>query len=70
METNKIYLVTGSSGFIGFYLSKYLLDRKCKVIGIDNMNDYYDVRLKEERLNILKEYKDFMEWQPFFKQLL
>jgi len=59
MDKTKVYLVTGSSGFIGFYLSKYLLDRDCKVIGIDNMNDYYDVKLKEARLNILSEYCGF-----------
>lgn len=60
MNKTKTYLVTGSSGFIGFYLSKKLLDKGCKVIGIDNMNDYYDVKLKEDRLNILKEYNDFI----------
>lgn len=64
MDKTKTYLVTGSSGFIGFYLSKYLLDRDCKVIGIDNMNDYYDVKLKEERLNILKKYNNFV----FYKE--
>lgn len=64
MDTNKTYLVTGSSGFIGFYISKYLLDRECKVVGIDNMNSYYDIKLKEERLNILKEFKNFV----FYKE--
>jgi len=64
MDKTKIYLVTGSSGFIGYYLSKYLLDRGCKVIGIDNMNNYYDVKLKEERLNILKKYNNYI----FYKE--
>ena len=63
MDKTKNYLVTGSSGFIGFYLCKYLLDNGCKVIGIDNMNDYYDVKLKEERLNILKKYDDYVFYQ-------
>lgn len=45
------YLVTGAAGFIGYFLSKRLLDDGHKVIGIDNLNDYYDVNLKNERLN-------------------
>jgi UDP-glucuronate 4-epimerase len=60
MKYEEVYLVTGSSGFIGFYLCKYLLDRDFIVIGIDNMNDYYDVKLKESRLNILKKYKNYV----------
>ena len=47
-------LVTGSAGFIGYHLCKRLLDRGDTVIGIDNLNDYYDVRLKEARLRDLK----------------
>lgn len=43
-------LVTGAAGFIGFYLAKRFLDRGDEVVGIDNLNDYYDVRLKEARL--------------------
>jgi len=39
-------LVTGTAGFIGFHLAKKLLDRGDTVIGIDNINDYYDVSLK------------------------
>ena len=46
-------LVTGSAGFIGFHLCKRLLDSGNNVIGIDNVNDYYDVNLKEKRLEIL-----------------
>lgn len=52
-------LVTGSAGFIGFHLSKALLERGDDVIGVDNLNDYYDVNLKKSRLQILKEYKNF-----------
>jgi len=43
-------LVTGAAGFIGFHLTKYLLERGDEVIGIDNINDYYDVNLKYRRL--------------------
>ena len=46
-------LVTGSAGFIGYHLCKRLLDSGNNVIGIDNVNDYYDVNLKEKRLEIL-----------------
>jgi UDP-glucuronate 4-epimerase len=46
-------LVTGAAGFIGFHVSRYLLDRGHEVAGVDNLNDYYDVRLKEARLKQL-----------------
>lgn len=48
---NKTILVTGAAGFVGYYLSQSLTENGYKVIGIDNLNDYYDVRLKEERLS-------------------
>jgi UDP-glucuronate 4-epimerase len=57
--TNKIYLITGSAGFIGYFLSKLLLDQGCCVVGIDNINDYYDVNLKYFRLEQLRPYKNF-----------
>lgn len=53
------YLVTGAAGFIGFHTSKYLLDRGDEVIGLDNINDYYDVGLKEARLAQLTPYSGF-----------
>ena len=56
----KIYLITGVAGFIGFFLSKKLLAKGCKVIGIDNINDYYDVNLKYARLEQLKPYSNFV----------
>ncbi len=52
-------LITGSAGFIGFHLSKELLKLKFHVIGIDNFNDYYDVKLKKNRNNILKKFKNY-----------
>jgi len=51
--------VTGSSGFIGFHLSKKLLEKGHSVHGFDSMNKYYDVKIKKARLKILKEYKKF-----------
>lgn len=59
LDINKIYLITGAAGFIGFFLSKRLLEQGCKVIGIDNINDYYDVNLKYARLESLKPFKNF-----------
>ena len=53
------YFITGAAGFIGFYLSKRLLEAGAKVVGLDNMNDYYEVSLKEERLRILKGLEGF-----------
>tara|TARA_B100000029_G_scaffold454034_1_gene480242 strand:- start:757 stop:1716 length:960 start_codon:yes stop_codon:yes gene_type:complete len=52
-------LVTGSSGFIGMHLCMNLLDDGYNVYGIDNMNDYYDVPLKEARLSVLSDYDNF-----------
>ena len=46
-------LVTGVAGFIGFNLSKFLLDKKFKVIGLDNINNYYSINLKKDRLKNL-----------------
>ena len=51
--------ITGSSGFIGFHVSKRYLDKGFKVCGFDSMNNYYDVGLKKSRLKILKNYKNF-----------
>lgn len=54
LDPNKTYLVTGAAGFIGAALSKRLLEQGCNVVGIDNMNAYYDPALKKERLNALE----------------
>ncbi len=53
------FLVTGAAGFIGFHTSKYLLDRGDIVIGLDNLNDYYDSKLKKARLTLLKNFDKF-----------
>ncbi len=52
-------LVTGSSGFIGFHVSNQLLESGFKVIGLDQMNHYYDISLKNSRLEALLKYPDF-----------
>ena len=54
-------LVTGTAGFIGSMLSIRLLERGDEVIGVDNVNDYYDPALKEARLERLKKYENFTE---------
>tara|TARA_B100002051_G_C16734215_1_gene640168 strand:+ start:1037 stop:1999 length:963 start_codon:yes stop_codon:yes gene_type:complete len=71
-------LVTGSSGFIGMHLCKKLLDDGYSVFGIDNMNNYYDLTIKEKRLKILLKYENFKFFeedisdlnsiQPIFKE--
>ena len=55
-DTSKSVLITGGAGFIGFHLSKRLLELGAAVIGFDNCNDYYEVSLKESRLAILQEF--------------
>lgn len=59
MQKNKCILVTGSCGFIGYHLSFCLLSQGYRVIGFDNMNDYYEVQLKEDRLQLLKKFQNF-----------
>jgi len=63
MVTSMRFLVTGAAGFIGFHLSQNLLERGDTVIGLDNLNSYYDVSLKEARLSKLSGHKNFC----FFK---
>lgn len=52
-------LITGAVGFIGMHAAVRLLERGDEVIGIDNLNDYYSPRLKEDRLKVLEKYKKF-----------
>lgn len=56
-------LVTGAAGFIGFHVAKALLGRGERVIGLDNLNDYYDVNLKRARLAELQPHPGFTFWQ-------
>ena len=50
-------LVTGCAGFIGLYVAKKLLAKRINVVGVDNLNDYYDSELKKNRLNALQNTK-------------
>ena len=60
MKLNKKkVLITGAAGFIGFHLSKRLLDRGDIVVGLDILNDYYDVNLKKDRLRQLTDHENF-----------
>jgi len=52
-------LVTGCAGFIGISITRNLLNNNIKVLGVDNLNDYYSIKLKKERLNELKKNKNF-----------
>ena len=71
-------LVTGAAGFIGFHLAKRLLESGDIVVGIDNLNSYYDVNLKKARIAILENYKNFhftkidianrQEMEAFFRE--
>ena len=58
-KTKENILVTGCAGFIGMHLCKNLLEQNYKVIGIDNLNDYYSVKLKNDRISILNNYENF-----------
>jgi len=59
LDTGKRVLITGAAGFIGFHLARRLLDQGMEIVGLDNVNAYYDVRLKEARLEILSQYSNF-----------
>ncbi|AIU69546.1 hypothetical protein TEU_03855 [Thermococcus eurythermalis] len=69
-------LITGVAGFIGFHLARTLLEQGEDVIGVDNLNPYYSVKLKEKRLEILSEYSNFSfiktdlgNWNEFYSSL-
>ena len=58
---NKV-LITGASGFIGFSLCLKLLGRGDNIIGIDNQNNYYDPKIKKERVQILSKYPNYKHY--------
>ncbi len=53
-------LVTGTAGFIGFHFAKRLLESGCRVVGVDNLNDYYNPQLKQDRLALLQQHEHFL----------
>lgn len=57
--TNKTILITGAAGFIGFHTAQFYLSQGIKIVGIDNLNSYYDVQLKKDRLKLLTNHKNF-----------
>ena len=59
-KDSKRYFITGSAGFIGFHLAKHLLDEGHVVIGFDGITNYYDISLKHDRHNRLKNYSSFI----------
>ena len=62
------YLITGCAGFIGFHLTKKLIDKGIFVVGLDNLNRYYDVDLKKSRLNYRKYLRKL--WKKVLKSPL
>ena len=69
IDNHQTILVTGSAGFIGFHLSKKLLEMGYEVVGVDNLNPYYDVNLKQARLDILKPYQNFSFYRKDIEDL-
>ena len=55
----KKILITGAAGFIGYHLAKELLERNFEILGVDNINDYYDRKLKFDRVKMLEPYDNF-----------
>ncbi len=59
LDTSFTYVITGGAGFIGYFLSKRLLEAGARVIGFDSITDYYEVKLKEDRLSDLMQYEKY-----------
>nr|MDB4238755.1 GDP-mannose 4,6-dehydratase [Alphaproteobacteria bacterium] len=66
-DISKVAFITGSAGFIGYHLSKYLLSHNWKVIGLDAITDYYDVNLKKDRHKILNKNNNFHSYVGFIQ---
>ncbi len=59
LDSSAPVLITGTAGFIGFHLARRLMNQGVSVVGVDNVNDYYDVQLKQDRLKLLEAYDTF-----------
>jgi len=68
LPTQSKILITGAAGFIGFHLAKFMLERGHFVVGLDNLNSYYDPKLKEGRLDILRTYNNFVFYRADLKE--
>ncbi len=68
LPTQSKILISGAAGFIGFHLAKFMLERGHFVVGLDNLNSYYDPKLKEGRLDVLRTYKNFVFYRADLKE--
>jgi len=68
LPTQSKILITGAAGFIGFHLAKFMLERGHFVVGLDNLNSYYDPKLKEDRLDVLRTYNNFVFYRVDLKE--
>jgi len=68
-KVKRTFLVTGAAGFIGSHVAQRLLERGDRVVGVDNLNPYYDVKLKKARLQILEKNEDFKCYQEDIQDL-
>ena len=68
LPTQSKILISGAAGFIGFHLAKFMLERGHFVVGLDNLNSYYDPKLKEGRLDVLRTYNNFVFYRADLKE--
>ena len=68
LPTQSKILISGAAGFIGFHLAKFMLERGHFVVGLDNLNSYYDPKLKEDRLDILRAHDNFVFYRADLKE--
>ena len=68
-QTKKVAFITGSSGFIGFHLAKFLLLNDWKVVGLDALTDYYDINLKKARQKLLLKNSNFNGYEGFIQDV-
>ncbi len=68
LPTQSKILISGAAGFIGFHLAKFMLERGHFVVGLDNLNSYYDPNLKEGRLDMLRTYNNFVFYRADLKE--
>ena len=69
MQKKKVILVTGNAGFIGYHVAKSLMSKRTKIIGIDNINSYYDTKVKIARLKDLKNHSNKNNYFYIFKKI-